>query len=546
MTFPATATFGTAATLRASSMLATPRRASATRHPVSLLRRALTLPLMVLSFSLLAGCGQDEETSAARDEASEKTQMQDQRLRVAMLQPPRSGLNPLTDDAFKLSRWSTAETLIRLDADGDPQPFLATEWQQLDPQTWRFTIRPDVTFHDGTALTAGQVVASLTAATQAVPKPRILDGVEMHIEADGENAVIVRTADADPLVPNRLSSPQLAIMAARAYAQAGHVDPTRAGTGPFVLTEINGIQGATLERYDGYWGERAELAGIDADYVPDGTARGAALRTGTADVVEAVPVSQVALIDPSLIHEVPMPRTNTLYLNTVSGPFQDPALRAAAREALDRGAIVRTVYEGRADVAEGLLGPALAWASELRQPLTQRTAAAEPDGTRITLGTFTDRAELPEVAVLLEQQLEAAGFDVQQEVRQYAHIESDMLAGKFDAFILSRATLLDSGDPVAYMFSDFSCAGSFNIAQLCDPKIDAALAKAGDLPPGPERRQAIIAAEAEILKADAAIPMLHERVIQGESVRVVDAVRDPRERELINEHTHFVQAADAH
>ena len=513
-------------------------------HPVSLLRRALTLPLMVLSFSLLAGCGQDEETSAARDDAPEKTQEQDRRIRVAMLQPPRSGLNPLTDDAFKLSRWRTAETLIRLDADGDPQPFLATEWEQLDPQTWRFTIRPDVTFHDGTALTAERVVASLTAATNAVPKPRILDGVEMHIEADGENAVIVRTADTDPLVPNRLSSPQLAIMAARAYAQAGHVDPTRAGTGPFVLTDINGTQSATLERYDGYWGERAELAGIDADYVPDGTARGAALRTGTADVVEAVPVSQVALIDPSLIHEVPMPRTNTLYLNTASGPFQDPSLRAAAREALDRGAIVRTVYEGRADVAEGLLGPALAWASEVRQPV-QRTAAAEPKGASITLATFTDRAELPEVAVLLEQQLEAAGFDVQQEVRQYAHIESDMLAGKFDAFILSRATLLDSGDPVAYMVSDFSCAGSFNIAQLCDPAIDAALAKAGDLPPGPERRQAIIAAEAAILKTDAAVPMLHERVIQGEATDVVGALRDPRERELIDEHTHFRQADDA-
>ncbi|WIX32807.1 ABC transporter substrate-binding protein [Salinicola sp. JS01] len=535
MTFPATATFGIAAT---------PRRASTTRHPVSLLRRALTLPLMVLSFSLLAGCGQDEETSAARDDAPEKTQTQDRRLRVAMLQPPRSGLNPLTDDAFKLSRWRTAETLIRLDTNGDPQPFLATEWDQLDPQTWRFTLRPDVTFHDGTALTVERVVASLTAATNAVPKPRILDGVEMHIEADGENAIIVRTADADPLVPNRLSSPQLAIMAQRAYAQAGHVDPTRAGTGPFVLTEINGTQSATLERYDGYWGERAELAGIDADYVPDGTARGAALRTGAADVVEAVPVSQVALIDPKLIHEVPMPRTNTLYLNTTSGVFKDPALRAAAREALDRGAIVRTVYEGRADVAEGLLGPAVAWASGLRQPV-QRPAAAEPSGARITLATFTDRAELPEVAVLLEQQLEAAGFDVEQEVRQYAHIEPDMLAGKFDAFILSRATLLDSGDPVAYMVSDFSCVGSFNIAQLCDPAIDAALAKAGDLPPGPERRQAIIQAEAAILKTDAAIPMLHERVIQGEATNVVGALRDPRERELIDEHTHFRQADDA-
>ncbi|WP_136253940.1 ABC transporter substrate-binding protein [Onishia niordana] len=507
------------------------------------LRHALPLPLTLLSLLVLAGCQQEEsstEPSSSEGDSAKTAEVDDRRLKVAMLQPPRSGLNPLTDDAFKLSRWSTAETLIRLDDDGSPQPFLATEWERRDPRTWRFAIRDGVTFHDGSPLTAERVVASLTAATQAAPKPRILDGVSMEIEADGDDAVIVRTAEADPLVPNRLSSPQLAIMSAKAYRDNGTVNPIEAGTGPFVLEEINGTQSAHLDRYEEYWGERAELAGIDADYVPDGTARGAALRTGEADVVEAVPVSQVALIDPERIHEVPMPRTNTLYLNTESGPLADPELRAAAREAVDRDAIVRTVYEGRADVANGLLGPALKWAEGLRSPVDGRPAPAAADGASITLGTFTDRAELPEVAVLVEQQLEAAGFDVQQEVRQYAHIEADMLAGEFDAFILSRATMLDSGDPVAYMASDFSCEGSFNIAQLCDPEVEVALEKAAELAPGPERRKAIIDAEAAILSTDAAVPMLHERVIQGESVRVAGAVRDPRERELINEHTRFI------
>ncbi|MCM2970959.1 ABC transporter substrate-binding protein [Larsenimonas suaedae] len=499
----------------------------------SLFRSALTLPAMALSVAMLAGCQQDEA-----DETKTEAQA-DQRIRVAMLQPPRSGLNPLTDDAFKLSRWSTAETLVRLNKQGEPQPFLATNWTRVDPNTWRFELRDNVLFHDGTPLTANQVRAALTAAIHASPKPRILDGVSMQVEADGENAVVVRTEDADPLVPNRLSSPQLAILAAKAYGDDGRVNPIEAGTGPFVLKEINGTQSARLDRFDGYWGDKAKLSGIDADYVPDGTARGAALRTGEADVVEAVPVSQVALIDQALVHEVPMPRTNTLYLNTRTGAFMSPEMRAAAREALDRAAIVRTVYEGRADEARGLLGPALDWADGLRTPI-ERPQAADPGGAQITLGTFTDRAELPEVAVLLEQQLEAAGFEVQQEVRQYAHIESDMLAGKFDAFILSRATMLDSGDPVAYMYSDFACNGSFNIAQLCDPRIDAALERAADLEPGPERRQAIIEAEAAILATDAAVPMLHERVIQGESTRVRGAVRDPRERELINEHTRFV------
>lgn len=496
-----------------------------------MLRRSLrlSLPVALAAPLLLAGCF-DEQRDTTSSEAGE-------RISLAMLQPPRSGLTPLSDDAFKLSRWSMAETLIRLDANSDPQPFLATEWEQLDARTWRFVIRDGVAFHDGSELTANDVVNSLTAATQAAPKPRILDGVNMTIEADGDNAVIVRTEREDPLIPNRLSSPQLAILAAKAYGDDGRVNPIEAGTGPFVLKEINGTTSARLDRFDDYWGEPAAVAGIDADYVPDGTARGAALRTGAADVVEAIPVSQVALLDPELVHEVPMPRTNTLYLNTETGPMSDPGLRAAVREAIDRPAIVNTVYEGRADIAEGLLGPALAWASDFRTALEDRTEPSEPNGTEITLATFTDRAELPEVAVLLEQQLTRAGFTVNQEVREYAHIEADALAGQFDAFILSRATVLDSGDPVAYMFSDFACAGSFNIAQLCDPDVDEALANAAVLPTGDKRRQAIIDAEAAILRTDAAIPMLHERVIQGESARVSNAERDPRERVLITEKT---------
>jgi peptide/nickel transport system substrate-binding protein len=194
---------------------------------------------------------------------------------------------------------------------------------------------------------------------------------------------------------------------------------------------------------------------------------------------------------------------------------------------------VKTVYEGRADVAAGLLGPALPWAADLRTASEAPAAAQVPAGTKITLGTFTDRAELPEVAVQLQQQLEAVGFEVTQDVREYAQIEADALAGEFDAFVLSRATVLDSGDPVAYMYSDFACQGSFNIAQLCDKGVDQALDVAAATPPGPGRRAAIMAAEKLIIDTHAAVPMLHERVIQGEAAGLKNAARDSRERMLV-------------
>ncbi|MEU2268416.1 ABC transporter substrate-binding protein [Streptomyces olindensis] len=490
--------------------------------------RLIPLAAVTAASALLTGCFTGGQSATDDSGAGGK------RIRVAMMQPPRSGLSPLSDDAFKLSRWSTAETLVKLNADGDAEPALATEWTQSG-RSWTFTLRDGVTFHDGTKLTAEAVVNSLTKAAAASPKPRILDGVELTAKTDGDK-VTVTTATEDPLVPQRLSSPQLSILAAKAY-QGKTVDPVGAGTGPFELTKVNGTASAALDRYDGYWGKKAKAPGIDVRFVPDGTARAAALRSGEADIVEAVPVSQAAVLDQDLITEVPMPRTNTLYLNTEKGPFRDAALRAAAREAIDAESIVKGVYEGRADVAEGLLGPALPWAAELRKPV-RRAKASDPAGKTITIGTFTDRAELPEVAAALQQQLQKAGFKVKLDVREYANIESDALAGRFDAFILSRATVLDSGDPAAYLYSDFASDGSFNIAQLADPAVDKALKKAGETRTGDPRRAAVIAAEAAVLGTDAAVPMLHERVIQGDAAGVTGAAHDPRERELVTADTY--------
>ncbi|NEE23271.1 ABC transporter substrate-binding protein, partial [Streptomyces sp. SID7499] len=156
-----------------------------------------------------------------------------------------------------------------------------------------------------------------------------------------------------------------------------------------------------------------------------------------------------------LVHEFPSARTNGLSLNTERGVFADPAMRAAAREAIDSKALVDGVYEGRADTAQGLLGPGVPWAADLRTAPTGRAKAAAPAEVRkteqIVLATYTNRPELPEVATVVQQQLEKRGFTVKQVVRDYAQLEADALAGKYDAFIQARNTLLDTADPVSYL-----------------------------------------------------------------------------------------------
>ena len=126
------------------------------------------------------------------------------------------------------------------------------------------------------------------------------------------------------MLPLRLSSPSLAILSPKAYGEKGAVDPVGTATGPFELTKVTGTTAATLDRFDDYWGGRAQASGIDARFIADGTARANALRTGEVDIAEAIPVAQAATLDKATRQETATTRTTSLLLNTRSGPFKDP------------------------------------------------------------------------------------------------------------------------------------------------------------------------------------------------------------------------------
>jgi peptide/nickel transport system substrate-binding protein len=457
--------------------------------------------------------------------------------------PPAQAISPYGDDAVTLSRLAVIEGLTTLDRNGAAEPALAASWKQDNPTTWTFTLR-DAVFQDGAKVDADAVVRSLTAAGKASPLPRVLSATTLTataVRGGGADTVRIVTKDADPLLPQRLANPSLTILSAGAY-ERGKVNPAGHATGPFTLTGVKGAVAATLDRNDGYWGDKAKAPGVDVTFAADGTARANALRTKAVDVAEYVPISQTSLLGDSYVHAFPSARTNGLSLNTGRGVFADPAMRAAAREAIDSEALVDGVYEGRADTAKGLLGPGIPWAAGKRTAPVGRTPAANREEVakteEIVLATYTNRPELPEAATLVQQQLEKRGFTVRQVVRDYAQMEADALAGKYDGFIQARNTLLDTADPVSYLASDFTCDGSFNISQLCDPRVDDAVTEAASLAGTEERHRAEMTAEAAVLGADALVPLVHERFVQGyDDARVEGVALDPMERTLITADT---------
>ncbi|WP_406222000.1 ABC transporter substrate-binding protein [Streptomyces canus] len=451
------------------------------------------------------------------------------RLRVALAFPPAENLSPYGADATLLSRLGVTEGLTALDANGAAAPALAESWRRENDRTWLFTLR-EATFQDGSEVTPAAVAAALTHATQAKPAPAALSGVTLKVEAQ-RAAVRITTTNPDPVLPLRLSSPSLAVLSPKAYKDGA--DPVGTATGPFELAKVNGSTSAALDRFDDYWGGRAQASGIDARFIADGTARANAVRTGQVDIAESIPVAQAATLDKATLKETATTRTTSLQLNTRSGPFKDPKLRAAAREAVDSSAVVKSVFEGYADPGAGIYGPAVTWAEGKRVPPTGRASAAKPNGTAVTIATYDNRPELPEVAQVLQQQLQKAGFKVTLEVREYSRLESDALDGKFDAFIGARNSLVDTGDPVGVLASDYTCDGGYNLARLCDKKADRAVAEADAVADTGERQEAAMRAEAAILGTDAVVPLAHQGIIVGVATDVRGVLLDPYERTLV-------------
>ncbi|MGY0492683.1 ABC transporter substrate-binding protein [Streptomyces sp. WG-D5] len=452
------------------------------------------------------------------------------RIAVDLAFAPTQGLSPYSDDGLLLSRLAVVDGLTRMDTAGVIHPALARKWTRPSATTWEFTLR-DARFQDGGRVTAEAVEGALRRAARAKVVPRVLSDVKITAEAVGERTVRITTDAADPLLPARLANPSLAVFSPAAYGKGDAVDPVGTATGPFALTDVNGAVSATLDRFDGHWRGRAAARGLDVSFVADNNARANALRSGQIEIAEFVPAAQ-ALVLGDRAREVATVRTTTLYLNTRTGPLADAGLRAAVREAVDTSALASSVYEGYATRGTGLLGPGFAWADGKQLPVTGRAKAAKPHGQTLTLATYTNRAELPEVAAALQQQLRRAGFAVRLVVKDYARLESGALDGQYDAFLMSRSTALDTGDPVSYLASDFTSEGSFNIAQLSDDRVDSLVRKVAGLE-GTARHRAVLRAEAAILGTDAAVPIVHEQHLQGVGAGVRGVVLDPYERQFV-------------
>ncbi|WP_316860597.1 ABC transporter substrate-binding protein [uncultured Cohaesibacter sp.] len=181
-------------------------------------------------------------------------------------------------------------------------PALATEWNAVDPKTWRFHLREGVKFHDGSDLDAQDVVASIARvklASENSPSSFMpyVKGIT-SVTAIDPMTVEFKTDVAMPLLPNNLS--RIAILPSEEGETASSVLNTGKGvigTGPFKF--VSWIPDSTIEltRNDAYWGTKPDWDNVTFKVFADSSARVASLLSGDVDMIEQVPPANIGTLE---------------------------------------------------------------------------------------------------------------------------------------------------------------------------------------------------------------------------------------------------------
>ena len=263
------------------------------------------------------------------------------------------GLYPINTNIY--------EPLTRLSVDYRPEPMLATRWELLPPNTWRFHLRSGVRFHDGSPFTAEAVRWTMERmARRGSGSTGIAPGSTRVVD---DSTVDITPVFSNRRLPEQLVHPVYSIMARGS-------DPARhpIGTGPFRFAEYRASGHITVTRFDGYWGGGALLPGITFRFVPDPATRVLSLRAGEVDVVAEFPRE---VSDPRVVRS---PVSGYEVLNvTIHGrrPYDlgsERAIRRAIAAAVDRVRIARDVWSGAADPTPTVVPAAMlgAFASRIR------------------------------------------------------------------------------------------------------------------------------------------------------------------------------------
>lgn len=401
----------------------------------------------------------------------------------------------------RVLRNNVTETLVNISPeDGGVVPGLATAWEQISPTTWRFMLREGVTFHDGTPFDASAVAFALERAQDEALECSIRGsklGSNPYTTTVIDPLTIEVTGEApDPIIPYRLSVLDIPSPAATPR-DAKSAAPV--GTGPYVLDSWERGESIRLVANPDYWGEEPPIADVTFVWRSESAIRGAMVDAGEADLAfNIAPQDATTPLDVTYLNA----EITFLRIDALTPPLDDRRMREAINLAIDREALIGTIFHADVTPATQIVLPSVVGYSDAIEPwsydleravalIEEARADGVPVGEEIVLhGRLALYPNSTESMEAVQAMLGAVGLNVRLNMMETSVWLEELLAPHAE----DRApSLLQSqhdntqGDAVFTIGPKYRSDG--NQAMIADARVDALIDK-GTAATGPERGQA--------------------------------------------------------
>ncbi len=417
------------------------------------------------------------------------------------------------NESLQLSVDSNAyEALVGWNQKLEMVPMLATSWKQMSPTVWRFELRKGVNFYDGTPFTADDVVFTMARIAG--------DGSDMKTYANevketrkiDSHTVEIETKTALPILPQILS--QVYIMskkwcednnATRPVDRRKGIENTASfktnGTGPFHVRERQPGVRTVFVRNPRYWGKiEGNVQEVIFTPIANPATRVAALLSGEVDVMEPVPVQDVARINANAGTRVLAgPELRTIFLgmdqkrdellfSNVKGknPFKDKRVRQAFYQAIDIEGIKKTVMRDASRPTALMVGPGInGWSEAQDKRLPHDTEAAKkllaeagyPNGFEVGMNCPNDRyVNDAQICQAVAANLSRIGVKVNLQAETKGTYFPKILRRDTSFYLLGwTPSTYDAHNPLNALMrcpDDKTGSGQFNLGSYCNPKLD--------------------------------------------------------------------------
>lgn len=438
---------------------------------------------------------------------------------------------------------SVAESLLYLTGERELTPWLAESWEaSSDGTTYTFTLRQDVTFQDGEAFNAETVKANFDRIVdpdfQAGGALASLAGYTGTEVTDEFTATVSFESPYAPFLVYAASG-TLSMVSPVAVETLGDQFGTQiVTTGPFQVESYTAKDNVKLVKWADYnrqapWGEHEGPPYLDSivfKFIPESGTRVTTVETGETQLITAVPSQDLPRLSEDenfVITKFPwvgVPRI--LILNTSLAPTDDVNVRKAVSLAIDRQALVDTVFAGTGEVAIGMLARVMLDDPSLSQPYDPEQAMTlleeagwtgdgvrQKDGENLEfiLNVVDAGAGAPPEAQLIQANLNAVGFDCQIKAQARAPWYEDNYA------CLTHGPLmfLRAGDydGLYSLFHSSLIGGNFNFSCINDPDIDAMLEQGRSETDAAARRELYLELELQLAELAVGAPLVDEYTV---------------------------------